>query len=480
MVSLRKAQGLIGVAAVASLIVFVWTMTSVRQQSDTVTLSIPRVRSKLRSRRAERDRLRRWIQEREPIFEGLRSGNVTPPTSSEFLDSVPQLGDYLLKEYGAQYQGDGCDWIYLEGVDLYRGRCDLAAFQVDREVQTKCSEACDKTEGQCKAWTSVDNSCFLKSCDDYDAVPVGKRHKTMVSAHRVEDSRCAMKRGWRRREEPEWVRRWRKAYGERQTFLNHKRKAEDSVTYGPIVTIRGERHSGTNWVRAVLEKNCGSLAHKLGPALDSDGAWGWKHGFVPASWTPQTKDVMVILLRSAATWLPKMRTTAYNTDLDSRVRKTKGLVSYLALSFVDNYSNRRFKGVLDLRTAKYADFRAVASRSPQNVIAVRYEDLVSDDGRFLFEKIKLLLPNECPAADFLPVTAYAKFGVTAKTGQGHQEKPPPAYTAAEWTAFLTDLDAELETSMGYRYSPSVPGAFEVLDPPLPTWLTLPRPPIAGD
>ena len=96
----------------------------------------------------------------------------------------------------------------------------------------------------------------------------------------------------------------------------------------------------------MAEKNCRGLPHRLSESLDvgrgvglilgevvvlfvdefeatacffsrnhccetthpqADGAYGWKHDFIPLHWDRRSRDRMVCVLRSAATWLPKMR-----------------------------------------------------------------------------------------------------------------------------------------------------------------------------
>ena len=55
---------------------------------------------------------------------------------------------------------------------------------------------------------------------------------------------------------------WRRAHG-RDTYETHARRWDHGATYGPIVTIRGERHSGTNWLRVMVDKNCDVPHHGI-------------------------------------------------------------------------------------------------------------------------------------------------------------------------------------------------------------------------
>lgn len=400
--------------------------------------------------RREADLRRAKLKERQAAVAYYKATGVLP-IDKELLESVPGLAPRL----------KACQWILYEGVDLFRGRCDLAAVE-----GADCASACDDTEdGKCKAWTRVDTSCFLKSCSDAGQEVLVRN---AISGVRANETRCAALRGWTRYVEPDWMRRWRDVYGS-PNFETHRRKPTDAATFGPLVTVRGERHSGTNWVRAMVDKNC-ALGHRLGPTLDSDGMYGWKHGFVPDNWSPDTLDAMIVLVRSAASWVPKMKRSAYNQDLDRRGKAAKSLTDYMRIAFKDNYSQRSFSSVVDLRTAKYVNYRETVQRCPKNVFAVRYEDLVTHGAAFLFEALGTHLPA-CSAKPFVPVETYTKFGASSSTQ--HVEHVPN-WSPQDWDTLFHKLDVALETQLGYDYAHDRPGDFETKKPPHhdDSWLTL--------
>lgn len=405
------------------------------------------------------------LARKESALSTLRKGAALP-VERALLESIPGLAKVLLEQrmHHSKSAEDPCHWVERAGVDAFRGRCDLAAFESD---PPDCAKACDETKnGRCRAWTRVGNRCFLKWCDSAGAEA---KIRDATSAVRANRTACAERRGWTISDyEPEWLTLWRAHYGVAQTFLSHHRKPTDGHTFGPIATIRGERHSGTNWVRAMLEANCPSLGHRLSASLDSDGAYGWKHGPSPRNWSPDSKDAMIVLVRSAASWVPKMKRVAYNPDLD-RYRKDS-LAHYMLRSFVDNYSKARFKSVVELRSSKYRDYGNLASRCKTNVFAVRYEDLVQSGATFLFKALARHI-SACLRATFQPVEKYTKFGAM-NTGRPYVENIP-VWTRSEWATLLALLDLNLEASLGYVYKSNSPGDCDVLRPPNSTWLLVP-------
>lgn len=387
-----------------------------------------------------------------PKETALATGRL--PTNKEFLYSIPGLVPALL-----EMADDPCEWIERAGVDAFRGRCDFGAPVEGGD----CGTACDTSEnGKCRAWTRKGKMCFLKWCDD-DAgqapVILGA-----TSAVRRNHTACAARRGWKIDGEDESRSRWLSAYPGVQTFLTHRRKPTDGETFGPIATIRGERHSGTNWVRAMIETNCPSLHHRLSQSLDSDGAYGWKHGMSPDNFSPTSKDALIIVVRSAASWVPKMKRVAYNGELD--MHRSNTLSHYMRLTFVDNYSKTRYRNIVDLRSAKYRDYEALARRCPSNVVAVRYEDLVQDTAAFLFKALSRHIPA-CDASSFKAVLSYAKFGATA---QNKHVEHVASWNKADWGILLSLLDGALEADLGYVYDRDKPGDCDVIQPPNRTWL----------
>jgi len=77
-----------------------------------------------------------------------------------------------------------------------------------------------------------------------------------------------------------------------------------------FVTIKGERHHGTNWVRQMINTGCPTTRFALNTTCDSDGAWGWKHGMFTFA-TPPPNVIPLVIYRSVETWLPRMARETY-------------------------------------------------------------------------------------------------------------------------------------------------------------------------
>ena len=278
-----------------------------------------------------------------------------------------------------------------------------------------------------------------------------------------------------------------------KTFEQYKRGADHGELYGAAISIRGERHCGTGWVRVMTNENCRER-HYWSPKLDADGLYGWKHDFLPESFAAASRDAVVVVFRCAAPWAVKMRKTAYSGAID-RLGRGAGLQAFLSTRFVERgvvYSHvcaraatqlfcagsaRRRRGVeygsprvcstasgatgssqvLELRTRKYAQYLRFG-RSHRNVLGARYEDLTQDP-EFLFRRLKAL-GYACNARDdFKRVKAYAKFG---GAGSGAHFKPPAnhSWSVADWTTLVDRLDYEnVEGALGYSYDRASPGSW---------------------
>ena len=118
-----------------------------------------------------------------------------------------------------------------------------------------------------------------------------------------------------------------------KTFEQYKRGADHGELYGAAISIRGERHCGTGWVRVMTNENCRER-HYWSPKLDADGLYGWKHDFLPESFAAASRDAVVVVFRCAAPWAVKMRKTAYSGAID-RLWRGAGLQAFLSTRFVE-------------------------------------------------------------------------------------------------------------------------------------------------
>ena len=110
------------------------------------------------------------------------------------------------------------------------------------------------------------------------------------------------------------------------------------------ITIRGERHSGTGFLRVIIGKNCPEMTfkikcedyrgrsakncngnlftkgHEIGLSnqtdpwlhnLNIDEKYDWKHSVLKQNTVLDPEDLMIVIFRNYSTWLPKMRDVTY-------------------------------------------------------------------------------------------------------------------------------------------------------------------------
>lgn len=270
-----------------------------------------------------------------------------------------------------------------------------------------------------------------------------------------------------RRYDPEFVR----LYGG-ETWEQHERHWDHGERFGRIISVRGERHCGTGWVRIMVSTNCPEVRHYWTPSLDSDGLYGWKHDYVPESFDARSKDAIVIVFRSVVAWVPKMHHAAYSEPIQRLSRSS--ISAFVSRPFAER--GVKYDHLLDLRAKKYAQYlRFLGSHA--NVLGARYEDLVLEP-TFLFERLVADLAMPCihDPAKFNYVRAYAKFGAVSANAKS-ATTANRTWTEKDWTAVVSRLDLEVERNLGYAYDLSLPGRWYHF--PLPPLSPLLRPRDAG-
>lgn len=246
-----------------------------------------------------------------------------------------------------------------------------------------------------------------------------------------------------------------KAHG-RQTFEQYKRAADHGARFGAAISIRGERHCGTGWVRVMTNDNCRER-HYWSPKLDADGLYGWKHDFLPTTFSAESKDAIVVVYRNAMNWVLKMKKTAYSVAID---RIGGGVEKFVSTPFSER--GKGFDHLLDLRRQKYGQYLGFG-KSHANVLGCRYEDLVREPV-YLFRRLRNLGfdcdhdPDD-PESPFRYVKGYAKFG-GAKDGGAHFTAPKNAsWSPRDWAALVSRLDRTVERALGYAYDAGRPGIY---------------------
>jgi len=319
-------------------------------------------------------------------------------------------------------------------------------------------------------------------CGDGEAYRRGLdcRKRTDVTATRLMAAREATEKERAKRYHPKFIQK----HG-RDNFQQHIRAWDHAELYGRAISIRGERHCGTGWVRIMTNKNCQEIRHFWSPKLDSDGLYNWKHDYLPNHFDPRSKDCIIIVFRSAVPWVPKMKRAAYSNAIDRFSTKPMGL--FLATSFKE--FGKHYHHILHLRSSKYAQYLNFATSHP-NVLGVRYEDLLIDP-IYLFASLANDLGfsscNHHPST-FHYIRSYAKFGAISKSGTAeirHSEEdsfrprgstkrqtlhkksssPNLTWTFADWNALIDRLDHSIESNLAYSYDRSIPGRWHVLSLP---------------
>lgn len=172
------------------------------------------------------------------------------------------------------------------------------------------------------------------------------------------------------------------------------------------VAIRGAKHSGTSWLRALLQDNF---------ALESPGPgyYGWKHGALRPEdherLLRQPSHAVVVLLRGALSWLPKMAKQPYSLTFETvfteatREGGRSSLSCMIRSPWVQKCSSTDIgsgaaahlgcksddllemaPNMVKMREAKYRWWLALRDTLPLGQVAiVRYEDLVADPHREL-------------------------------------------------------------------------------------------------
>ena len=121
-----------------------------------------------------------------------------------------------------------------------------------------------------------------------------------------------------------------------------------------IITIRGERNSGTNWLRQLLLKNF-DIFWKIKKGVDADGIYGWKHGFLSPSHIESINlndSILIILHRNIFYWL----VSTYEKPYAKCYTKCKSLSEFLRKQYqhIDPISKKEetAANIIQLRTLK--------------------------------------------------------------------------------------------------------------------------------
>jgi len=98
------------------------------------------------------------------------------------------------------------------------------------------------------------------------------------------------------------------------------------------IVLKGERHSGTNFIERILRQNTWRDMSEVGESKK----YGWKHGFLPplggyGQPFDTTEDVLVVITRDAFVWLSKMMAEAYDPIMNAK--RKGGFSSFIRAAY---------------------------------------------------------------------------------------------------------------------------------------------------
>ena len=219
-----------------------------------------------------------------------------------------------------------------------------------------------------------------------------------------------------------------------------------------LISIRGERHSGTSWLRRIISKNCPNLVTKQpthnrnSTILDSDEKYGWKHAAFKPDLKIEENDLIIIIFRNYSTWLPRLRLQTYEKLPKSGLIMTDFLREpWKGGVRIDGDVDEKWKNVFEMRSSKYESWFEFILKHPDKAVGVSYEELV-DDSEVFVRKIENVFGLECEKL-FIPVNGYTKHGREKVFKRFSEEKYEWGEEDAEYASKMVNFD--LESRLGY-------------------------------
>lgn len=226
------------------------------------------------------------------------------------------------------------------------------------------------------------------------------------------------------------------------------------------VQVMGERASGTNFLRVLLEDHV---------ALKQTGEYGWKHGF-PAFPVQRVEDLLVVCFRAPEPWLLSLYHKPWHVRQEQRdvsfaaflrqpfdtVRdmhlcpgeaKGPGAEGMPIQQDRDPQTGRVFANPVLLRNAKTRGFLTLPAREV-NCCLLRYEAVLADPARFVAE-LSAFYDVEFEPQITLPAERLGGMG-RAQTGARRDAKP--AFSPADRAFLAEQIDRGQEAQLGYKVS----------------------------
>jgi hypothetical protein len=153
--------------------------------------------------------------------------------------------------------------------------------------------------------------------------------------------------------------------------------------------IYGERNSGTNFLKRLIEKNFGNTyGNQDGNKLINNKYFFWKHG-IPRNYTKNNKEnklvVKIFILRQLEPWLVSMFHNHYHLkkqkNFESFLIKKQELDNNMEHRYINNtFVNKddRNKTIFQIRYFKYNKIKEYCKHN-ENIILVNLDYLQNDD-----------------------------------------------------------------------------------------------------
>ena len=263
---------------------------------------------------------------------------------------------------------------------------------------------------------------------------------------------------------------------------------EDSEPFTEFVLV-GERHTGTNFVTDIIEKN---LKETLSHVKVNENIHQWKHGFLDGyNFRLKKNQALLVITRDVFTWLPKMYKESYchgssplaiNKYMSSIEKGNKKMDKRKAVnpfsSFIrHSYNCESWKGFLDretrnlvaLRTSKYKNW--LNSENPDyfeqehfgcSRAHLTYESIVEDQAKSVGD---VLARFKMKKDNFDTVDNYVKFG---KSNRKFYEPSTESilnkyYTVDDIKFVLSEIDLDFEANILNRKYDYVFDYLKVMD-----------------
>ena len=135
-----------------------------------------------------------------------------------------------------------------------------------------------------------------------------------------------------------------------------------------LVTIRGERNSGTNWARQLVLKNADVQWMESKNHDYEDGRYGWKHAFLSDDNIKKINEenaILIVIYRDIFSWLISTYKRSYCKGFSAKEMSFSKFIRHKY-----NFHNEKANNIIELRTNKIKQWNA---SKVNNKYIVNYE-----------------------------------------------------------------------------------------------------------